>query len=82
MTAEGIERLLAEAARDFHSGTEAKASGEHALARQHFLQAAEKLMLVAGKSQGRLQEMLACQGVFAARLRLCSRVKIAGGFCQ
>jgi len=55
MTAEGIERLLAEAARDFHSGTEAKASGEHALARQHFLQAAEKLMLVAGKSQGRLR---------------------------
>jgi len=56
MAAEGIEKLLAEAARDFRAGAEAKARGDNAPARQYFLQAAEKLMLAAGRSQGRLRE--------------------------
>ena len=54
--AEDIEKLISQAASDFRAGTECKASGDPVAARRSFLQAAEKLMLAAGKSSGRLRE--------------------------
>jgi transitional endoplasmic reticulum ATPase len=54
--AEDIEKLISQAASDFRAGTESKARGDSAAARQSLLRAAEKLMLAAGMSSGRLRE--------------------------
>ena len=53
---DSIEKLLAEAARDFRLATENKGRGDNEAARRGYLQAAEKLMLTAGRSRGTLQE--------------------------
>jgi len=53
--AEGIEKLLSEAASEFRAGTDLKARGDYPAARRAFLQASEKLMLAAGQSRGTLQ---------------------------
>jgi transitional endoplasmic reticulum ATPase len=56
MTSATLEKLLEGATRDFRAGAEKKGRGENEAARRLFLQAAEKLMLAAGQSQGRLRE--------------------------
>ena len=56
MSAETLENLLAGATRDFHAAADKKGRGENESARRLFLQAAEKLMLAAGQSQGSLRE--------------------------
>lgn len=55
MTSATLEKLLEGATRDFRAGAEKKARGENEAARRLFLQAAEKLMLAAAQSQGRLR---------------------------